>query len=440
MTRGFVALELLMMVNSYQLSISPELELFRPEIEYACDFIDYCHGLERKKESKKILHYGEKPLDGAISIPASLFQNSVIINENGISLDLSSFSKIESKLLPNKQGKPVAYDAIGLIFFLLSRIEENKSNDRDQYNRYSFSADYVVRNNYYGKPLADIAAYDVASTLANGRPVNCATKFNIRLTHDVDRLCGYHNFFSPIKTSIADVVKGRGLKVAYNRLKNSYFTGEPSKSFEQLMRLAEESNLSARFYFMGPSNDSNDSPYALNKTRLLRKMADQVCSRGHSVGFHPGYSTYIEPDIWKKQRNGLEQIIDTPVKEGRQHMLRYDVMKTPSIWEDAGMQQDFTLAYPEQSGFRNGTCRLFEPYNLSIRKPFLFKQGSTAIMDFSFFGNKYRDMEIEEALEECNSIINICRHYGGELVILYHTGQTSGKVFQFYKELLSILH
>jgi len=60
-------------------------------------------------------------------------------------------------------------------------------------------------------------------------------------------------------------------------------------------------------------------------------------------------------------------------------------------------------------------------------------------MDFSFFGGKYRDLSIQTALEECQCVADICRRFGGRLVILYHTGQSSPKVREFYRELLELV-
>jgi len=169
-----------------------------------------------------------------------------------------------------------------------------------------------------------------------------------------------------------------------------------------------------------------DSPYAQRMPALLRKVAEGIKQRGHRIGFHPGYETFNDEREWRRQRDGLENVIGYSVREGRQHVLRYQVDRTPDIWDAAGMEYECTLAFPEHIGFRSGTCRPFRAYSLVQRKALSLWQCATAVMDFSLFGGKYRDLSIDAALDECAPVIDACRYYGGELVILYHTGQAEG--------------
>ena len=46
---------------SFRLSIAPELELFRPEIEYVCDFNSCAYYLVYSKNAMRILHYDFAP-------------------------------------------------------------------------------------------------------------------------------------------------------------------------------------------------------------------------------------------------------------------------------------------------------------------------------------------------------------------------------------------
>ena len=64
--------------------------------------------------------------------------------------------------------------------------------------------------------------------------------------------------------------------------------------------------------------------------------------------------------------------------------------------------------------------------------------GASAINEFGLFGGKYNNFSIEQALDECQKTIDNCRKYGGELIILFHTGwDEKNPVWVFYKELLN---
>ena len=203
------------------------------------------------------------------------------------------------------------------------------------------------------------------------------------------------------------------------------------------MRINERFGLPGHFYFMGPTSLSMDSPYAVSMYPLLQRLVSEISGRGHKIGFHPGFDTFNNQTEWLRQREGLEKIIGTKVLEGRQHVLRYQADVTPDIWSEAGMQYDCTLMYPEVTGFRPGTCRPFYAYSLGRRCQLPLRQGATAISDFSLMGGKYRNLSIEDALSECAAASEVCRKYGGELVILFHTGQKRNPWFMFYEGLLA---
>jgi len=63
----------------------------------------------------------------------------------------------------------------------------------------------------------------------------------------------------------------------------------------------------------------------------------------------------------------------------------------------------------------------------------------TAIMDFGLFGGRYRNLDVKEALDESRAVIDVCREYGGDLVILFHTHQVTQPQTLFYEELLNLV-
>lgn len=429
----------------YDLALDPALEPYRPEIEHACDFVERGYFVRRRSGAHTKLYYGTRaPADG-IHVPAALFPAGVRLDADGIHLDRREFAAIEqgrgpAPLLPGPVGvEPgpgrLDYDALGLIFFLLSRIEERGAPQSDHYGRFPAEAALTLRQEQHHDPLADRAAFDLARLLTGeSRPIS-RTRYEVALTHDVDRLKAYHRPFEPLRLAAGDLLK-RGRPMAAFRRFGAYISGEPWRSFRELMELSERYGLKSRFYFMGPSRLAQDSPYTLTMTETLKRVTDEVTRRGHAIGFHPGFATAENANEWRRQREGLETAIGARVREGRQHVLRYRAERTPDIWEAEGMVTDYTLGFPGVSGFRSGTCRPFNAYSLRRRRTLTLEQCATAIMDFGLFGGKYRDLTVERALEECRPAISACRRYGGRLVVLYHSGQSAGPVRRFYERLL----
>lgn len=433
----------------YRLSLAPALERFRPEIEHACAFLERCHPLVRTNDSARVLHYGSDAPAGAVAVPAVLFPSGVRVDDDGIHLDRPSFEAVED----GKNGAPFLpppherdrrgphgprYDALGLIFFLLSRLEERGASALDRYGRFPYGASLVARRYGAAPPLADKAARDLAAALLGQDDPPGGSHYELLLTHDVDMLKGYHRPWAPLRNAIGDVVKRLDPVGAARRLRDGYLSGEPWGTARAIMARSERLGAVSHFYFMGPSRDPMDSPYASRLPSLLRRVADEIAMRGHVVGYHPCFATADDANEWRRQRDGLEAVLGRPVREGRQHVLRYRAEITPDIWSDAGMTLDLTLGWPEVTGFRSGTCRRHAAYSLRRRRTLPLEQVSTAIMDFGLFGGKYRDLSVDGALADCRAAIEACRAFGGSLTVLFHTGQRHPPVTSFYDRLLDL--
>ncbi len=413
---------------AYRLSLAPEIEPFRPEIEHACAFLDRAHDLVRDEAATRVLHYGARPPDGAQAVPAAVFPHLVTADEDGLHVNRAALDAAvdDASLLT---------DPLGLIFLMLSRLEERDVPERDRMGRARYRDSLAFRLGLGGEPLADRAARDLVQGLTGEARVSAAT-YEILVTHDVDRLRGYHRWWQPLRHAAGDTLKRLAPGRALQRLHDAYAAGHPRRSARALMDLSEAQGLQSHFYFMGPSKNASDSPYALNMVPLLRAVVDEVIARGHAVGFHPGFGTESDGSLWREQHDGLAAILDLRLVEGRQHGLCWDAALTPDIWDNAGMQLDSTLAYPESTGFRAGTCRRFAAYSLRSRRTLALEQICTPVMDFGLFGGKYRDLDDDAALAEAARALAVCREFGGTLVLLNHAGQSGSRIQSFFQALL----
>lgn len=423
----------------YRLSLAPDIEAFCPEIEHACRFLDDCYGVRRVADAELVLHYGADAPPGAIAVPSVLLPRGVRIDSQGLHPDHGALRvMVPTDLRPilRPRGEALRYDALGLIFFMLSRLEERDHPARDRYGRFPVGAALLPPVDGRLEPFADYAARDLAAALTGNPAPPPRTSYQVKFTHDVDILRGYHRPLDPLRNALGDIVRRGRPAAAWRRLRHAYLEGEPWTSVRRLMALSERCNIQSCFYLLGPSNDPMDSPYVLRLPSLLRKVADEIQQCGHVLGFHPGFHTFDNAAEWLRQRDGVESIVGVPLREGRHHVLRYDAAVTPRIWSDAGMVLDCTPAYPEVVGFRTGTCRPHQAYDLRARCSLPLRQLSTAVMEFGMFGGKYRELTVEQGIEESMWAADICRTFGGTFVLLFHTGQNDPKLWTWAEGIL----
>ena len=86
-----------------------------------------------------------------------------------------------------------------------------------------------------------------------------------------------------------------------------------------------------------------------------------IVNRGHEIGYHAGYDTYLDEELTKKEVHLLRTILEknnikTTINGGRQHYLRWRTPDTFRNWEAAGMKYDSTLGFADMPGFRCGIC------------------------------------------------------------------------------------
>lgn len=435
----------------YRLSIHASLAGWSPEIHFALGHVERLFHVERTEAAGSgapVLHYGPDAPAGAVAVPAAVFGRAVSLGDDGLLLDRDELRRIEeasgpTRLLPPTDPTTLAhtFDSIGLIFLLLSRLEERGPPviAIDEYGRFHASSALQARHGGFLTPFADLAAEAVAAALTAPEPPRRRTAYDVWLTHDVDRLRGYHRPLEPIRPAVGDILRRGAPGAALTRLGRAYFSGEPHSSVERLMAASEHHGLQSRFYFMGPSDAPADSPYAARSPRLLREMTDRIAERGHVVGFHPGAGTERDASLWSRQRQGLEQIVGHSVYEGRQHQLRFDPAETWDIWEQAGMRVDATLHFPGFAGFRAGTCHAYPAYSLKHRRQLALLERPTQISDFGYFSGKYGEPDFDQALAECESIVATTRALGGNLTVLYHTGHHSQEEQSFFGQLLELV-
>ena len=119
--------------------------------------------------------------------------------------------------------------------------------------------------------------------------------------------------------------------------------------------------------------------------------------------------------------------------------MMFDAEPTWDTWDEAGMQRDFSLGYPEQSGFPSGTCRGHPTYSLRHRRTLDLVEYPSNLMDFGFFGGRYRDLSVDQAVAESSAVIATSRHFGGDLVVLFHTGAGNEPRRHYFERLVGLL-
>ncbi len=342
--------------------------------------------------------------------------------------------------LPVLYGEPTAdgIDVFGSVFFLLTRYEELVGDVRDAHERFPASASLALREGFLDRPLANEYAELLWSRLTAAWPRLTRRKrtYALRLSHDVD----FPLYRAPPREARAvarrDVRREHAPLLAIRRVVNALVPDLIPKSldlnntFDWLMRAGEDLGLRSAFYFIaGRSAGPIDGSYEIDDPWILGLLA-RIHARGHEIGFHASYNTFLDPDRTRSEVERLRRAcaaagVGDPVRGGRQHYLRWQNPVTWQNWEDAGLEYDSTLTFADHVGFRSGTCYEHPVFNLRTRTALRLRERPLVVMDASLL--EYQQVALDALPAEIARLARTVRRFDGEMTLLWHNDRLGSR-------------
>ncbi len=171
----------------------------------------------------------------------------------------------------------------------------------------------------------------------------------------------------------------------------------------------------SRFFFLlsqAHRRDSLVSPHHPD----VRAWVQRLDQRGYAVGIHPSFTTCEKPHRLAQEKNLLETYLGHPVYESRQHYLRYRWPQLLHHLVEVGIQTDYTLAFPERSGFLLGTTLPVAAYDVAADRELPLKLVGPALMDQVYL--RRGDVEVLE--RELERLYQVVKEVGGVLHVIWH--------------------
>lgn len=335
-------------------------------------------------------------------------------------------------------GTHVAYDILGLTFWMLSRQEEVGRTDLDEHGRFPSTSSHAYKHGYLERPVVDEWLYILGQVIQRTWPEIELKQhsFSMKVSHDVDEPSryGFRSMPALVRAIAGDVIKRRDFKstllapwVRMNT-RTQLHRADPANTFDWIMDVSEQYGLKSAFYFISGHTHPNDADYKLDHP-AIRHLMCRIHQRGHEIGLHPSYGTYQKPQLISQEADRLRNVCAAEgiaQKEwgGRMHYLRWEYPTTMRGWADAGMTYDSTLSYADHSGFRCGTCFEYQAFDPVAKESLSLRVRPLIAMECTLMASRYMGLGTgEEALSKFIELKNICRAVGGCFTLLWHNTQ-----------------
>ncbi|MBD2813263.1 polysaccharide deacetylase family protein [Xenorhabdus sp. Flor] len=360
-----------------------------------------------------------------------------------------------TKLFEYKDGKLIIYyDILGLTYWCLSRSEEiNRDNELDIHNRFPATSSHAYKHNYLDRPIVDEWLNIFKQLIIYCWPNSNVTdnKFKINLTHDVDFpfRFKFQNASRIIKSTIGDIIRFKkyssliySFLIKYTSI-TFFLKKDPYNTFDWIMDVSEENNIKSEFYFIcGKTDEIRDGDYDIYH-KQIKILLRNIYKRGHIVGLHPSYNSYLDPiqiknEFARLRQACLEENIDQKYFGGRMHYLRWKNPNTLMSWEETGLNYDSSLGYADLPGFRCSTCIEYpaiNPINTTILKIYI---RPLIVMECTILEKHYMGVDnYEEALKIFIHYKNQCKKVQGSFTLLWHNSSFMLKKHKkLYKEVI----
>lgn len=384
-------------------------------IQYTFDFIFKMRGVEyilvesidtfNDFQGAKLNYSKQKCSDGISFTPSGL------LNETGIWNGNLDKVKIESVDCLSFNGNK---DLVASVFYVLTRMEEYNCYSYDDHDRFPFSHSILKKYEWVEQAVCDRWASYIMVDLLKVEVVK--SKVEIIPTFDIDNTyafklkSGKRRALSKLK----DVVKLDAKRITKRK---SVENGEkdPYDTFDKIIEVGKQFS-GVKVFWLTASEGSKDRNVPIGNIqhrKLIKRVAQSV-----EVNIHPSYGSFLNASQVMSERDGLESITGSSIVRSRQHFLRFQLPKSYRDLIDAGIRNDYSMGFAENVGFRSGTARAHNWFDLERNEVTELTLHPFAYMDGTLL--EYMSLTPEESKRRIQKLYAEIQNFGGDFIFLWH--------------------
>jgi len=412
------------MLLIYSPSISSRIEYIFDTVFYYEYGINYNVTSDLKKflnhKGEKI-NYSDERFGDEFYIKASSLLFEDFIEKKNVPISKKNDTIM---LFPNGQSCDIGFDIFSSVFYMLSRYEEYLPFTPDQYGRYKAQDSLAYKNNFLQKPVVDQWLKILKEILQQKFPflVFKTTNFKSITTYDVDVAYKFkgRNFIRNTGSMVKDLLKFnfKNIVSRYKTLANKI--EDPWDTYNYLKKIITQNNLCSVFFFLMGNSSQNDRNLSY-KNNVTNKLINEIKTFSN-IGIHPSFKSSILIKKITEEKQRLENISKKKITKSRQHFLKFILPETYNALAAAGIEEDYSMGFPYQPGFRAGTSKPFYFYDLNNEKATSLKIFPMTLMDSSFINSKLSQSEIINAI---SSLIKEIKTVDGTFISVWHNHTVS---------------
>ena len=321
-------------------------------------------------------------------------------------------------------GPDLPFDLFAGIFFLVSRYEEYLDFKPDHVGRFPSQHSVAYQNSFLDMPVVDNWANSLKNILKIRYPeLNFRKRsFEFISTIDVDQAWAYlhkgvaRNIAGGLKFALkgdfADITKRTQTLVGQRK--------DPFDAFQYLFDSQQDIKVN---YFIQVGKygkfDKNHSGRNRAMKKLIRNLAEHT-----EIGIHPSMRSGPRGEL-KEELDLLSNVLGIKIVKSRQHYIYLRFPKTYRNLIQHGIEEEYSMGYPDRPGFRAGTATPFYFYDLLEENVTKLKIYPFQLMD-SCLNNNLK-LTPDEAIDIFKEYIEKVKKVHGTFISIWHNSSLSNE-------------
>lgn len=368
------------------------------------------------------LNYSLTPLGSGMFIRASglLYEPEVYPQKKALSREMTWEGL--PVLFAAEGASDLPFDLFAAAFYLVSRYEEYLPHEADEHERFRATSSIAWDMGFLHRPLVNLwvrAFQKLLESRFSGQLQFNPPAYRFLPTFDIDNAWAFKN--KGLRTVLgflkAHPMPERNYRYQVLRGKQP----DPYDCYAWLLESLNRYQLPAVFFFLLARRSRYDrgvSPRHPALKKLIRSISQQ-----HETGIHPSYQSGYASSLLDEEISRLERIIQKRVTRSRQHFIRLTLPETYRRLEAAGITEDFSMGYPDQTGYRASIGTPYPFFDLEHNRQTSLILIPFQVMDVTL--RQYLGLQPEEAIRHLEAMVQEARTSGCQLTVLWHNESLS---------------
>lgn len=362
---------------------------------------------------------------------------SGFLEEHGVKQFVPALRRTENGIHLFPDDSELQFDILSAVFYLITRYEEYLPFESDRYGRFRASDSIAYRNEFLQVPIVDSWINGLGDLLQKKFPQLKIERspFRTLFTYDIDVAFKYlaRGAGKSLLAAGRDTLRGKWKEVIERSRVLRGRKSDPWDVYDWIKKELNTAGIEGIFFFLTADVAQYDHNVDVSRNEIKDRIFTHT-EMAIEMGIHPSFRSSEINGLTIKEKKKLEKFLARTVTSSRQHFLKFRLPDTYRELIECGIERDFSMAFPEISGFRAGTSRPFPFYDLLKEQETSLMIYPSCWMDATYIN--YDIQSADKAEKEALRLLETVKAVGGYFIPIFHNNVLEDERYRSIHHLL----